>query len=235
VRRLDTLGSICSRRRPRLISVRAARMGDRVVHAAAKAGIGEDGLVALRRAYEVAMVAREEGPDALSDDQNPALLHPGRTVLILLSDMMEADPRVLAIGALTESREVALRVTRGVAIDALQSFEDDGEAQDWWRVLPSPNWTASSGDAAEANQGFVELLVTAPVPLQQVVLAEALDQLRHAHLWESAEARVRAAELAVRVLHPLADRVHPVMARRYAWWTSRVGRGLLTPLSRDPT
>jgi len=188
-------------------------------------GICGADLEGLRGAYAAAVAPRERGPDALSNDQHPAFLHPGRTVLILIQDVMETDPRVLAVGALAESRDLQLRASRSAALTALRSFEQGEEACDWWEALPLPVWSLSEGDE-ETDGVLLDTLVTTEVPLQQVVLAEALDQLRHAHRWDSPQSRTRAAELAERVLHPIAAQVHPNLARRYAWWTHRVGRAL---------
>jgi hypothetical protein len=72
-------------------------------------------------------------------------------------------------------------------------------------------------------------MLVAPLPLQRIILAEALDQLRHAHLWSSVAERKRAVAIARRVLHPLATRVDEVLARRYGWWLRRVGPALERP------
>lgn len=209
----------------RLISERGARMGDRVIDAAREVGVGTADLEGLRGAYEAALAPREGGPEALADERHPAFLHPGRTVLILVEDVMEVDPRVLAVGALAESRDLQLRASRSAAYTALQSFELGQEACVWWEGLPFPEWSLAEGHD-ETDGALLEALVTAERPVQRVVLAEALDQLRHAHRWDSPESRNRAAELAERVLHPIAARVHPNLARRYAWWTRRVGPAL---------
>ena len=56
----------------------------------------------------------------------------------------------------------------------------------------------------------------APEEVQRIALAERLDHLRHAHLWTD-RARQRAAhDVALRIYAPVAERVHPTMARRYA-------------------
>jgi hypothetical protein len=142
-----------------------------------------------------------------------------------VEDLMEVDPRVLAVGALTESRDLHLRARGSAAFTALRSFELGEEACGWWEGLPFPKWSLAEGDE-ETDGALLEALVTAEGPIQRVVLAEALDQLRHAHRWDSPASRNRAAQLAERVLHPVAARVHPNLARRYAWWIRRVGRAL---------
>jgi hypothetical protein len=200
-------------------------MGDRVIHAAREVGVGPADLEGLRGAYKAALAPRERGLEALADERRPALLHPGRTVLILVEDVMEVDPRVLAVGALAESRDLQLRASRSAAFTALRSFEFGQEACGWWEGLPFPEWSLAEGHD-ETDGTLLEALVTAEGAVQRVVLAEALDHLRHAHRWDSPESRNRAVELAERVLHPISARVHPNLARRYAWWTRRVGPAL---------
>ncbi len=201
-------------------------MGERIASAARKQGVTDADVAKLLRAYAVAMGPREAGPRALPDPQAPAFLHPGRTLLILLDDVGETDPRVLAVAALTESRDILLGVTPKDALIALQAFGGAAsEAFEWWRTLPSPDWFGAQ-EVDETTAGFVERLVGIAEPLQRVVLAEALDHLRHAHLWQSSEERGRAVHLAETALSPLASRTDPTLARRYRWWTQRVGPSL---------
>jgi hypothetical protein len=146
-------------------------------------------------------------------------------VLILLEDVAEIDPRVLAVGALTESRRDELRldserVERLLAPSQVRmrsTLGDLSEGTQWWRALPPLGW-----------------VVTAPPPVQRIALAEALDQIRHAHLWSSLEDRRRAVAIARRVMHPLATRVDDVLARRYDWWLRRVGPALEQPAPEAP-
>ncbi len=202
-------------------------MGERIARSAIKAGVASDAVPILLRAYAVAMAPRDSGPRALPTDQHPAFLHPGRTVLILLDDLGETDPRILAVGALAESRDTELRVRRKNALRALEGLGDtEEEAFGWWKALPRLDWSATEDEKQGTGEDFLERLVTASEPLQQVVLAEALDHLRHAHLWPSRSDQLRALELAESVLKPVADRTHPALERRYSWWTRRVGQSL---------
>jgi hypothetical protein len=164
------------------------------------------------------MELRDAIPAALPSDQDPAYLHPGRVVLILIQDLDERDPDLLSAGALAESRQPELRVSAKVAEHALGP---DGYAV--WRALPPMNWSATGG----ATDGEVlEALVTADDSVRRIALSEALDQLRHAHRWESGDERARAAELAREVLAPAATRTHAGLERRFNWWIRRVGESL---------
>jgi hypothetical protein len=156
---------------------------------------------------------------ARSAASDPAHLHPGRVALILLRDVGEVDPDVLAAGILAESRDVRLRVTGESAEEVLGA-----RAFRFWERLPELDWTAAPDlPAAEDGDGeLLEALVTAEPAVQRIALSEALDQIRHAHLWAGAEERARAARVAGAVLAPAATRVHPVLARRFDWWVRRV-------------
>jgi hypothetical protein len=206
-------------------------MAERVARAAADSGADAEGVEHVLRAYVEAMRPREAS--GLPED-DPDFLRPGRTVLILVEDVKEQDARVLAVGAMAESRRDDLRLGAEEAALVLASGENPGEALAWWRALPALGWKGvhfvgrADGRSDESEIGghddrLLEDLVIAPLPVQRVALAEGLDQIRHAHLWSSASDRLRAAVLARRVLHPLAARVDGVLERRYEWWLRRVG------------
>ena len=205
-------------------------MAARIARAAERAGVASEGVSTLLVAYTAAMTPRESGPSAPPTDKHPVFLHPGRTVLILLEDLGETDACVLAVGALAESRDQELRADPVDVAQALAGFADRAaETFQWWERLPTPLWRQEVGAITmkpSSDQDFLERAVTAPEPLRRVVLSEALDHLRHAHLWPSKLDRARAVQLAERVLAPVADRTHPVLARRFAWWIRRVGPGL---------
>jgi hypothetical protein len=190
-------------------------MEERVVRAATDRGVTPDGIARLVESHRAAMEPREAAAANLTSDQDPEYLHPGRVSLILLTDLGEVDPDVLAAGACAESRVPALRIPTGVAQGVL------GEAAfAHWRALPDLDW------ACTAELGHAELLeglVTASGAVQKIALAEALDQIRHAHLWTDSTTRAQAAHLAKEVLAPAASRVHPVLERRFNWWVRRVG------------
>lgn len=203
---------------------RARRMADRIARAIGDLGVSPEGVARVVGAYGRAMTVRESGPAALPSEKHPAFLHPGRTVLILAADLEEAEVPVLALGALVESRDHALRVGEEVVEEVLGG--DYPEVFEWWRTIPRPEWDPAVADPEASCGELLEAIVTAPEPVQRVVLSEALDHLRHAHLWESTKARTRAVELATTVLAPAAGRTHPVLDRRYSWWVKRVAPGL---------
>lgn len=191
-------------------------MEQRLVRAASERGVSAPDLERVVKAHRAAMAIRDSPFSTLSSDQDPAYLHPGRVVLILLQDLEEGDPDALAVGALAESRAPALSVSATAAEEVL------GEsAFALWTALPEVSWGGATGPDDDGE--LLEDLVTADAVVQRIALAEALDQLRHAHLWENAAERVRAAQVAREVLAPAAARVHPVLERRFNWWVRRVG------------
>lgn len=210
---------------------RASRMEGRVLRAAAETGVDAAGLDRLALALRVAMRPRESGPAALPSDRDPDALHPGRTVLILLADLGECDPEVLSVAALAESRRPELRATAEAARTVLGA---KGAAL--WAALPSLAWSGEDGVAGGEGEGsgspppedsfLLESLVIAEPELRRIVLAEALDQLRHAHLWPEGPGRERAVALATGVFAPLATRTHPALERRFNWWVRRVAPAL---------
>jgi len=185
-------------------SERAQAMSRRVVRTARHVGTPPADLPLLERAHALAMEPRLDLP---LDGHDPDFLHPGRSALILMLDVGEADPAVLAAAMLTETERPELRVPVARAADgiALAGSGAAGErALRWAAEVPLP-------DADD----FVERLVLAPREVQLVALAERLDHLRHAHLWEDLR-RVRPTRvLAEEVYGPLAHRVHPRLAQRY--------------------
>lgn len=207
-------------------------MEGRVIRAAHEAGVPASDLLLLERALRAATRPREFGAVAMPSD-HPAFLHPARTVLILLDDLAERDGWMMSVGALAESRDLQLRVpdetvrelflgSRPPGSEAGPGITTAGRALAWWEALPVPDWR---GSGTPRDDDLVELLVSAPEAVLRLVLVEALDQLRHAHLWESRAERIRARELTERVFEPLAPRAHPVLDRRFAWWLRRIGRG----------
>lgn len=204
-----------------MTSPRTRRMAERIARVVADVGVPAEGVAEVGGAFARAMTPRESGPSALPSDRHHDFLHPGRTVLILASDLGEAEVSVLALGALVESRHEELGVGAAAVAELLEDRHP--EALEWWHTLPRPEWDPVAAEASPADDELLEGLVTAPEPVQRVALSEALDHLRHAHLWESAAERARAVEIARTALAPAAARTHPVLDRRYAWWLRRVG------------
>jgi (p)ppGpp synthase/HD superfamily hydrolase len=134
-----------------------------------------------------------------TDDHDPVYLHPGRSALILLQDLGDADPMTLAATLIFDS----------ATPDWTPSDEevDDPRLSEIRRSLPM-----------SGAEDLAEQLVVGDDRTRRIALAERLDHLRHAHLWSDWEARRVAHEEAVAVYAPVADRTHPDLARRYAWW-----------------
>jgi hypothetical protein len=178
-------------------------MARRLRRALRQAGVRDRGEDRVMTAFDRAMEVRH---GLLPSEDDPRYLHPGRVVLILLGDVEEDDPGVLGAGALAESRDMELRVESAPG-------------------LPFPDWGRGLGGELTDSE-LLEELVTLPTEMQGVAMAEALDQLRHAHLWSDPVQRGRAAALAEAVFLPLAPRIHPVLERRLGWWVRRVGARL---------
>jgi hypothetical protein len=176
-------------------------MGRRVVRNARALGMAAADLELIERIHARALDVRAERAD---DDHDPPFLHPGRSALVLLLDARERDPRVLAAAMSVDSEDSSW------APD-LSDF-GDGRLHDLIAQIPP----AGADDLAERLWG-------AEPGACRAALAERLDHLRHAHLWADVEERRRAHEEAVSVYAPMAERMHPQLAHRYAWWCRMFG------------
>jgi (p)ppGpp synthase/HD superfamily hydrolase len=158
------------------------------------------------RAFALAMHPRV----VALDEHDPAYLHPGRSVLVLLQDVGPLAGTVLAAAAVHESAEARFRLSIGTVRDEL--------GDDVARLLSS---VPLPGDEALA-----ERLVTLDEGARLVALAERLDHLRHAHLrndpewWRALRTEVESAWA------PVAERTHPRLADRYRAWLRAMGRRL---------
>lgn len=181
---------------------RARRMARRVATTAEKLGLPPEDVERVERAHALAMGPRER---RLPDDHHPDFLHPGRTQVILLDDLALTEPAALAAAALVETERPELAVPAGTVAEVLGTTVRE--------FLDSvPRCGPGRGE------DVVEALVTAPPDAALVALAERLDQIRHAHLWDDLERRREAHREATEILRPVADRLHPVLSRRYGWW-----------------
>jgi (p)ppGpp synthase/HD superfamily hydrolase len=201
---------------------RARQMTNRVLREARDRGV-PGGLGPLERALATALAHRGT---RLPDDHHPALLHPGRTVLILLTDTDERDEEVLAAAALSESLDDALKVSPGT----VRREMGDGVTGAWLGI-PGAGGDRLHGDGGRGDE-ILEELVTAPLRLARVALAERLDHLRHLHLEPATPLRARLHADAVAHYLPVAARVDPVLSRRYRWWCDRFARRFLTSVPR---
>jgi (p)ppGpp synthase/HD superfamily hydrolase len=190
---------------------RAEAMVERVSLEAARA-IGQVDADRVRRAVAAALAARDP---LLEDDHDPRLLHPARTVLILLSDAACRDPEVLAAGAFAESIDVALRAELSLLEDAAGPG-----ARRVAEAVPGAGSGSGSGSGSGLGLGtevLMELLVTAPAEAALVAVAERLDHARHLHLrpdlpWREVHGTVDT------VYAPVAARLSPVLGRRLDRW-----------------
>lgn len=179
-------------------------MGERVLRTAAELGVAGPGMELLAAVHRAAMAIRDR---RVPDDHDPRYLHPSRTALILMQDLGAGDPDTLAGALLAESRDAELMVPAEAApreARAALAYRD--------------------GVPLAGGDEVAETLVVAPEAVRRIALAERLDHLRHAHLWADVEARRRAHAEAEAVYLPVAERTHPELARRLAWWCRMFAR-----------
>ncbi len=183
-------------------------MGQRLADTAEALGIEKAGRELIARGYALAMEPRRA---RLSDDHDPAYLHPGRCAVILMDDLGVADPTLIAAGALVESESSEL----AVAVERMEGTMGPNVAE------------LVAGVPIEADDELAERLLLADTPVRILALVERLDQLRHAHLWPDMDRRRAAHECAESVYLPVAVRTDGTLARRYRWWCSMFGRRYL--------
>ncbi len=190
---------------------RAVAMAASLRRAAARVGALPEEVEWLDRVHAVAMQPRL---DRLDDDHHPAFLHPGRSALILMRDAEVSDAFVLATAVLLETRDADLRV------EATELAGLGVELRAAVLMVPRPE-----------DDDLAERLVTLPEGPRLAALAERLDHLRHEHVyheqlgastahWQELHDQVGAVWL------PVAERTHPVLAKRYAHWWRTFGRRL---------
>lgn len=188
---------------------RGAKMEERVRRTAIEVGVDAAGLRLLSACHRAVMRIRDRG---VADDHDPRYLHPSRSALILMQDVQEADPVVLAATLLSESEDGELLVPAGDLAEAV-------EAHAVGRVLEVRDAVPEAG-----AEDVAERLVIATAEVRRAALAERLDHLRHAHLWSDVARRRRAHAEAESVYLPVAERTHPELARRLGWWCRMFAR-----------
>ena len=122
---------------------------------------------------------------------------------------------MLAAAVLTETLRPELRADPA-RIPAAIGVDAGGAVGARVRQVPLPG-----------AEDLAERLLLADPEVQLIALAERLDHMRHAHLWPEASARRAAHELTETVYASIAERVHPTLARRYAWWCDMFERKYL--------
>jgi hypothetical protein len=184
---------------------RARAMAGSVERIARAAGLGDDAVELVGRAYALAMEPRR-----VLDEHDPAFLHPGRTILILLQDVGPLRSDLLAAAAVHESEEARFRLD---LVDVRREL--GAPVADRVATLPLPT-----------DDDLVERLVTLDEGARLAALAERLDHIRHAHLRED-PARWRALREEVSAAWaPVAERTHPRLADRYRAWLRAISRRL---------
>lgn len=174
-------------------------MSNRVVSTAIQAGIGERGVRSIEVALDAALAVRVA---RLDDDHDPAYLHPGRTVLILLEDVGIVDPAVLSAAALAETLQPELAAPAPddpALVPASLALLDE---------VPIP---------ARDGERLLEHLVTASEGARLIALAERLDHARHLHLTDRSRWAAIHAETC-EVYLPVAVRTDATLARRLRRW-----------------
>jgi hypothetical protein len=184
---------------------RAWAMAGSVERIARGVGLSAADVDLVGRAYALALE-----PRVVLDEHDPAYLHPGRTVLVLLQDVGPLAGNVLAAAAVHESEEASFRLDSGDVERALGSAVAGIVAS-----LPLPD-----------DDDLVERLVSLDESARLAALAERLDHVRHAHLHEDpARWRVLKSEVEA-AWAPVAERTHPRLADRYRAWLRAIERRL---------
>jgi hypothetical protein len=176
---------------------RGEAMARRIVGSALRAGTDPAPIVAAFLLGEAKRIA------AFRDDQHPDYLHGGRAAVILLEDVRVSDPATVAAAAAAESEDARVRITPAEL--AAVAGADAGRLL---AELPVP---------AEAGDRLTELLVVASEPARLAAVTERLDHARHLHL-RAAAGWAAFHETITRSYLPVAQRTHPVLARRLERW-----------------
>ena len=180
-------------------------MAGSVERFARAAGLADPDVDLVGRAYALAME-----PRGVLDPHDPAFLHPGRSILVLLQDVGPLAAELLAAAAVPESEEARFR------LDESHVRRELGDAvADRVSGLPLPG-----------DEDLVERLITLDEGARLAALAERLDHVRHAHLVED-PARWRALREEVSAAWaPVAERTHARLADRYRAWLRAISRRL---------
>ena len=185
------------------------RMADRIDRTAAIHGVDEDGRGLIERGFRAAMAARVE---VISDDHHPDYLHPGRTAAILLDDVGLNEPLPLAAACLVDTQRPELEPSREDLLERVGQ-----EVLDIRDQVPRPG-----------SERLLEDLLGSEMRVGLVALAERLDHLRHAHLWGDMEAARAAHREGSAVYLAVAERTHPLLARRYTHCCRTFGKKYTT-------
>jgi hypothetical protein len=175
------------------------------------------------------------------DEEDPAWLHPGRVVLLARVDAEITDPAVLAVAAgLDQAFFPWTAPGARAALDAVGFPFLEGEGLP--TRLPQgifgggvgdarPGDGASAPEVADAFDAWLTDAALLDPVWGAVLLADALDHLRHLHMHPDRGVRVRGGVFARDLLLPLAERFSGsphgrTLHRRIRWWVRRVQPGL---------
>jgi hypothetical protein len=206
---------------------RAAAMVERVSLEAAH-HLGAEPALTVRDAVAAALAARDW---VIDDDHDPRLLHPARTVLILLSDTTCRDVEALAAAAFIESldHELAAPLGRLEEVAGPGARATAEAAPGTAARAAAPDRAAS--DLAASDATALEALVSAPRHAAIIAIAERLDHARHLHLRPNMEWAPFHADVET-VWAPAAQYLEPGLARRLHRWVDGFrARRLLRPRS----
>jgi hypothetical protein len=167
--------------------------------------LGEDAAATVAAAVAAALTPRDV---AIEYDHDSRILHPGRTVLILISDAGLRDADALAAAAFIESIDVELAAT-----DGLDNAASDGALALLEAVPRVP------------SERMLEELVVADPRLALVLIAERLDHARHLHLRDDLDWRAFHGDV-LDVWLPASRRFSPGLARRFDRWEETFRRRL---------
>jgi hypothetical protein len=162
--------------------------------------------VTVRAALAVVLESRAA---ALADDHDPRLLHPARTIRILIADSDCRSADALAAAAFAESVDAHLALQPGA-----------GPLRALLHAVPTP------GTAADDE--LLECIVTADHDVALIALAERLDHARHLHLRPDLDPRAFHAQVRA-VYASAARRFSPRIARRFEHWADAFERRLILP------
>ena len=176
----------------------AVQTGDFVLKSGRRSTWFCDGKQTVCRSEGLLLVA-DAALEVIPDDHHPNYLHPGRTAAILLDDVGLNEPVALAAACLVDTQCPELEPSNAEVLDRA------GQAVlDFRECVPRPG-----------SERLLEDLLGSESQVGIVALAERLDHLRHAHLWGDLEAARAAQVEGSRVYLAMAERAHPLLARRY--------------------
>lgn len=173
-------------------------MAAKLAACARRVGVVPDVLVS---AYQTSIERRLK---VLHDVFHPELLHPARTVLILIEDAGCVDDVILTAAALVDSEYGGMQPS---GREIRNAFGD--RVAELVAAVPRPG---------EVRENLLEALVTAPHNAGLIAAAERLDHARHLHFRESSLWRPFFVQITDAYL-PFSGRVSGPLATRFERWS----------------